>query len=112
MIFQRGSDIKFQTSLEGRITKSKATHLNERIERLPTRSLEVLLGLEHDLVRSRLKRFRQIVRDEVQTPPVGVRDGVSDSEPLSSCMGLVALQGAGSGSEEFDLDTLGRFSDG
>ena len=90
---------------------SRATHLNERIIRLPTRSLEILLGLKHDLVSARLKRagLRQIIRDEVQTPSVRVRYGGSDSEPLS-CTDWVGLQDAGS--EELDLDTLGRFADG
>jgi hypothetical protein len=29
---------------------SETAHLNERIKRLPTRSLEILLGLKHDLI--------------------------------------------------------------
>ena len=41
---------------EGAAIVSRTSHLNEGIKRLPTRSLEILLGLEYDLVSPGLKR--------------------------------------------------------
>jgi len=53
--------------------------LNERIKRLPTRPLEILPGLERDLVIPRLKRA--VGREEVHAPSVHIRDGGSDPDP-------------------------------
>jgi len=54
-------------------------NLNERVKRLSTRPLKILFGLKHDLVSPRLKRVRGW--EEVQAPPVRVRDGGSGSDP-------------------------------
>jgi hypothetical protein len=87
---------------------SSTTHLNERVKRLPIRPLEILPGLEYDLVSPRLKpvRFRLVGREEVQTPPVCVRDGGPDSDPhpRAGWGGRVGVLDARS--EELDLDAL------
>ena len=89
---------------------SRTTHLNKGIKRLPTRSIEILLGLKHDLISPSWKR--QMGRDEVRTPPVLVRDGRSDynPHPCVSWGQLVGLLDAWC--EELDFDVLSWFADG
>ena len=57
---QRGSAVNFS----GNDRVSRITHLDEWIKRLPARSLEILLGLEHDLINPRLQCVR-FCREEI-----------------------------------------------
>jgi len=112
VIFQSESSIKI-SQRGGAATNTRATHLNERIKRLPACPLEVLLGVKRDLVGSGLERvrFRRIWREEIQTPPVRVRDGGSDSDPYTG----VSRGGGPLGArwnEKLDSDALGWFADG